>query len=105
MDSKKNSDIVMTGRAQMYWRIEDDTGVIHKGSEDNCLQTFNALAPMVRAGIALPKGAIRLINAAGLIVCSAINIEARMPPAVPVSFRKGVLTKPTDVSWKTHDDL
>lgn len=105
MDSKKKSDFSIKSRAQAYWRIEDDTGVIHQGPEDNCLQTFYALAPMVRAGIALPKGAIRLINGAGLIVCSAINIEARMPPAVPVSFKKGVLTKPTGVSWKTHGDL
>lgn len=105
MDSNKKSDSVMNGRAEAYWRIEDDTGVIHKGSEDNCLQTFHALAPMVRAGIALPKGAIRLINSSGLIVGSALNIEAKMPPPVPVSFKKIALPRPTDVSWKTLDDL
>lgn len=56
------------------WRVESDSAILASGKEDDCLQVFNHYRCQARF-----IGTVRLINQAGHIVLTALDLTGCHP--------------------------
>ena len=70
----------------MTWHIEDDVGVVFKGSEVSCIGRMQQLRKQAILGLPLPtRGAVRVVNHQGLVAATLLAdlSQQRLVPANP----------------------